>query len=134
MQVVIIVLASILLGVWVLYRREDRCRRAHLESLELQNFKPGHLLIGASHYVAFDTISRQLAFASRKNVQLFSFSEVAEIQWSWLQKGGRKENNDLAFRMSNIACPIIKVRCTSSRQAEEWNARVQAMWSEMKNH
>lgn len=130
MQVGIAILASILLGVWLLYRREDRARREHLKSLELQNFRPTQLLIGASHYVAFDTNSKQVAFASRKNVQLFSFSEVAEIQWSWLEKGGGKENNDLAFRTNNINWPIIKVRCTSSRQAEEWNAKVQAIWSQ----
>ena len=128
MEVGIVVFVFILVGVLLLYRREDRARRAHLESLELQNFKPRHCLIGSSHYVGFDTVSRQLAFASRKNVQLFSFIEMTEIQWTWLEKGGRKENNDLLFRLNNVASPLVKVRCTSARQAEEWQAKIQAMW------
>ncbi|WP_141107007.1 hypothetical protein [Herbaspirillum aquaticum] len=101
-----------------------------MEALKDKNFNPQYMLIGASHYVAFDTDSQQLAFASRRGAQLFLFTEMAEIRWSWLEKGGRRENNDLDFRLNNVNCPLVKVRCTSARQAEEWQAKIQAMWFE----
>jgi len=126
----IIFVSACVLSIWALYRREDRARRANLNALKDRNFNPKYILIGASHYVAFDTDSKQLAFASRKSAQLFLFTEMAEIRWSWFEKGGRKENNDLHFRLNNVNCPLVKVRCTSSRQAEEWQAKIQAMWFE----
>lgn len=127
--VFVLVVASIIYGLWLLYRREDRSRRQLLDGLRAQNFSSEHLLEGGSHYVAFDSNSHRVAFATAKGVQLFHFDEMAEIQWFWIDRNGRKESNFLHFRMNNVVCPLIKVRCTSAQQAEHWNAKVQAIWA-----
>lgn len=127
--VLVALLALIIWLFWHAYEKEDRGRRAHLEGLHAENFKVTHLLEGGSHYVAFDPESRRVAFATAKSIESFSFDEMADIQWSWIDRNGKKESNFLHFRMNNITSPLIKVRCTSARQAEHWNAKVQAIWS-----
>lgn len=126
---VLMLIASFLFFSRLLYLRQHKLRHVQLDRLKDMDFEVHHLLDAASHYVAFDSTRHRIAFATNSDVQTFNFSDIADIQWVWVERNGKKETNFLNFRLNNVGSPLFKVRCLSAHQAEHWNAKLPAICS-----
>lgn len=120
-----IALAVVLVIIYLVHRRNTGLRREHLASVP--SFKPKYQLDAVSHLVAFDIQGRNVAFAHTSGVRVVSFDALVDVTWHWIEKNGVKTSNVLTFQLDEISAPLVKVRCNTADQAEQWLAKITAI-------
>lgn len=120
-----IALAVVLCLIYFAHRRNSGLRREHLASVP--SFHARYQLDAVSHLVGFDIQGRRVAFAHTSGVRVVSFDVLVDVTWNWIEKNGAKTNNVLTFQLNEISAPLVKVRCSTADQAEQWLAKISAI-------
>jgi len=147
MEVIFIILGGgVLLGIsWLVRKANNNKSRTENQLKELQDsgFKIDYSLIGVTLQLAtgsrrqvmdgtglqvvFDDTERKVAFIFVDGVVSYSYSDIKEWRWDWVDENGAKIKNGISFMLRDKERPLIKMAGLSQNEAELWMAKLDAI-------
>lgn len=82
------------------------------------------LMLGDEISALIDKTKQKILFVSRVDHSLYSFSDILEWEWQWVETNGKKSNSHIAFKLNDEKMPLIKVGTLNSDDAERWHTRI----------
>ena len=82
------------------------------------------LMPGDEISALIDKTKQKILFVSRVDHSLYSFSDILEWEWQWVETNGKKSNSYIAFKLNDEKMPLIKVGKLNSDDAERWHTRI----------